>query len=735
MRGKTVRLALCLLSAALCVPAASAQESKLKIGGTTYTKWLWGTQRFDGSLYNFTTVPGEGFGDNGQGSEIELLLSARLSKEVAVSGRIHSRFSQNQWTNFGGFGGSPDPDNDGNPGPCVAGDCGEFDARSNQYVKLRGVTVTLTPGYKWIDSATIGASDWGMFDPFMVGRIRYIDRDNGAGLLFQGSAAERKFTWDGARISLPRLWAGPNFTTGNYNVQDAAYAFQTKFTPNSTVDFGLAAEYVNDIEVDVRDTNIDDGRDVRNRFKNTVFGAKVGLHVWDGKLDARGAYYDSSAESEPAVGAPANFFGISGFSPVPAGKLDDSTFKFNADLNDPFGVGLSFNIEYFDIGAEYVSMMAARRESDVLLTEGSDGAYAFPGPDNAAFGVFGGNETRIGLGGWQGNAQQVATINVDNEFTDFDEPMAESVIGWKGVTIVPTYSTGALDLAAEVTWVDYNTNWQAWGDPSRPILSALFPNNESDAGINSYRNAYAPFQDKETLIGLVRFKYLVDVGSGLEIFGKYKFIDESDKRLNDPRYLPFRAGDCPGGGRACANNANAYNSAGNSTADLYGNPPVDTVGGVSGYRWKPFDSIADDDRDLDYKMIQLGAGYQLTDDLWASLSYERYDIDLKDGNTAFQAYQLHELASGKHEKDKIIVNAKYILAGAEFGMTYEYNTGSFDPDFGSGFITQFATADDARNVGVREGTPGFRGRFGGWNSLVTRDFEQQRLKAFMKVQF
>jgi hypothetical protein len=112
-----------------------------------------------------------------------------------------------------------------------------------------------------------------------------------------------------------------------------------------------------------------------------------------------------------------------------------------------------------------------------------------------------------------------------------------------------------------------------------------------------------------------------------------------------------------------------------------------------------------------------------------------YDVDLEDGNTAFQAYQLHELASGDHTKDKIIVTLKYILAGAEFGFTYEYDTGEFDPDFGSGFVVQFATADDARNVGVREGSPGFRGRFGGWNSLETRDFEQQRVKAFMKVQF
>ncbi len=54
-------------------------------------------------------------------------------------------------------------------------------------------------------------------------------------------------------------------------------------------------------------------------------------------------------------------------------------------MNDPFGVGLSFNFEYFNIGEAYTSVLAARRESDVLLTEGNDSAFAFPGPDNVGF--------------------------------------------------------------------------------------------------------------------------------------------------------------------------------------------------------------------------------------------------------------------------------------------------------------------------------------------------------------
>ncbi|RYZ31354.1 MAG: hypothetical protein EOO72_16965, partial [Myxococcaceae bacterium] len=131
-RKNVVRGACALTVAVGLIPgAAMAQDSgpKLTIGGTTYTKYLWGTQRDQGALYNFTTVPGEGYGDNGIGTELELLLNAKISPQVEVNGRIHSRFNQNFWTNFGGFGGRNPPTN------CTAGDCGEFDPRSNQYIK------------------------------------------------------------------------------------------------------------------------------------------------------------------------------------------------------------------------------------------------------------------------------------------------------------------------------------------------------------------------------------------------------------------------------------------------------------------------------------------------------------------------------------------------------------------------------------------------------------------------
>jgi hypothetical protein len=739
MRSNKTLILLALVAVLVAASFAGAEEFKLNIGGATYTKWLWGNMRTDGSVYNFTTVPGEGYGDNGQGSEVELLLDAKVSRAVEVKARLHSRFNQNEWTNYGGWGGNNPPNTS-----CTGGDCGEMDPRSNQYVKLRGVAVVFTPGYKWIDSATIGANDFGQFDPWVIGRIRYIDRDNASGLLFQGSANRRAFTWDAVRISLPRLWAGPYYNTGIYKGADAAYGLQFKFAPSSAFDFGGIAEYVNDIEVNNKDINWDNGRDYQTRFRNEVFGGKLGWHPTTG-IDARGVFYYSFVDSVP-LGLPGSCggntcdaptaFGINGYSPVIAGKHTDYSYKVNLDFNDPFGSGFSFFVEGFDIGANYASMMAARRESDVLLTEGHDSTWAFPGPSNASYGVFGGNATRIGYGGWDGNAQQVATINVDNEFTDFDEPMAETVIGWKGITVVPTYTSGPFEISGEYSYITYNTNWQAWGDPSRSITNTDYPATELDTGVgHNFRSAYAPFQDKQTNIAVLKGKYVFNAGKGIDFFWKLKYIGETDKRMNDAAYLPFQAGDCPMTGTlGCAGNKRYY-STGNSTGDYYGNPPVITVNGVTGYQWKPFDSLSDDDRDLKYYLVSAGLGYQFTDDLYLSAQYNYYDVDLKDGNTAFQAYNLHEMASGKHIKNQAIVTAKYIIGGASIGFEYQYNYGTFTPDFGTGFVTQYASNDTANNVHVPVGSPGFSGRYGNWNSLSTRNFDQQRIKAWMKVQF
>jgi hypothetical protein len=735
IRNNLVRGAMVLSMAVLAPAVAVAQDApRLTIGGTTYTKWLLGNMREQGSLFNFTTIPGEGYGDNGIGTELELLLNAKLSSRVEINGRIHSRFSQNFWTNFGGFGGTIQRDANGNPIPCVAGNCGEFDPRSNQYIKLRGMALTLRPGYL-VDSAVIGSNDFGQFDPFVIGRIRYIDRDNAYGILLQGSALDRRLTWDATRIALPRLWAGPAFSTGTFHATDAVYGFQTKFTASEMFDVGGIFQYTNDQEVRADDFNVDDGRSMQPRYRNGVGGLKAGVHLgpW---LDLKAAAYTSYSNADVVLTG-RSFNGINAYSPMPGGRRTDQTYMLNGAIADPLEVGLSLNFQLFSIGKDYVSVMASRREADVLLTEGHDGTFALPGPSNAAYGVFNGNPTRIGYGGWTGESQQVPTLNVDNEFTDFDEPFAETVIGWRGATVNPVYSTGSLELSGEYSFITYDQNWQAWGDPSRSLNDTQYPGTDLDTGVgHNFRSAFQPFQDKRTHIVALRGKYTVDVANGIELFGRLKYIHESDKRMNDPRFLPYQAGACPGGGVACDNTLTNEYSEGNSTSGLFGNPGVITnEQGETGYQWKPFDNIADDDRVLNYAAFSFGAGYQFTDDLYVSATYSKFVADLLDGNTAFQAYNLHEMASGRHDKNALSLRARYIVSGVEFGMEGQYMFGTFTPDFGDGFVAVTADEETSRNHGVAVGSRGFRNRFTGWNSLEERNFEHMRLKAFMKAQF
>jgi hypothetical protein len=392
-------------------------------------------------------------------------------------------------------------------------------------------------------------------------------------------------------------------------------------------------------------------------------------------------------------------------------------------------------------------LFAIRREGDVLLTEGFDGAFVFPGPDNTRFGVFGGSDhpvpgfpTRIeiGYGGYTGEMVQVPTIGnqTDNNFTDFDEQPAGSIIGWKGFTIRPTYGTGTLDITGEYSYIGNNTNWQAWDDINRSLTDTNFPTEETDAGVYSVRSSYIPFRDdKTTQIAVAKVRK--SFSNGVEVFGKYKHISDKDNRMNDALFLPFQPGDCPGNGIPCNNNRNFYNpAAGFSSADIYFNPPVITVNGVTGYQWKPFDSLSDDDRDMSYNMVNFGVGKQLTQDLYASGLYEYYWVDLQDGNTAWQAYNLQSMASGKHHKNRLIFRGRYVLPGLpEAGFEYNYNWGNFEPDFGGGFVPQIADENIARDHNVAVGSLGFMGRFTGWNSLERRTFSQQRLKVYLKIIF
>ena len=93
------------------------------------------------------------------------------------------------------------------------------------------------------------------------------------------------------------------------------------------------------------------------------------------------------------------------------------------------------------------------------------------------------------------------------------------------------------------------------------------------------------------------------------------------------------------------------------------------------------------------------------------------------------------MVSGKTQKNILAAKLSYTLGGAEVGFEYEYIWGTFKPDFGDGFVVQYASAGQAKDHGLPVNSPGWANIYGGWNSLLDRDFSQQRIKAWLKVRF
>ncbi len=117
-------------------------------------KFLWGTNRLGTALYNYAAIPGEGLGDSGQGTQLELFLNGKVGRKIQFKASMQSRFYKNFWTNAGGYGhfcgGTVFDPND----PACLNS--EFDPRSNQVIKLRNASMTISPGYSWLDRAV----DW-----------------------------------------------------------------------------------------------------------------------------------------------------------------------------------------------------------------------------------------------------------------------------------------------------------------------------------------------------------------------------------------------------------------------------------------------------------------------------------------------------------------------------------------------------------------------------------------------
>lgn len=530
---------------------ARADIANFDLGGKIYTKYLFWNNDSQGLLNwgnpfwpDEYSLGGQA-GDNGIGSEFELTIKGRVSRYVEAGGRIKSRFGtlwHDWWEN-----GNQEYDFANTSGESLGMDHAE-------YMKLRGYWIRFAPPIPTVEWVTFGSSDMGMFNEWTIGRVRYIDRDNGKGLFVLGSVFDDQLRYHTAIIALPRLWVGPNWSTGigdsaletdPFYSQDYAYGLRLDIAPEAVdwMRFIVIGTITHDMEFDLADP---DARgtyypDCTDELGNPVPGCEK-----DHDVDWATRYFSSNTTLEWIV-EPLDWLYIdilgaasvsrvnddyaanhvvenNGFSPIVTDDVHDFALRARVLADDPFDVGVSFKFEYFNIGEDYNAIFGARREADVLLTDGF---------------IEGG---------------QLPTLNIANEFVDFDEDWVETCIGWHGATFIVQFQESAFDLELEGTYLTYNTNAQLRATQDNPWLlqsgqtdQMIYPtflhtdgypdtdfwdyaNRPEDDRGRDPRSIYHVNQDRWSTIAVLKAGYLLDIGRGLDIRFKFKYIRDQDDR-------------------------------------------------------------------------------------------------------------------------------------------------------------------------------------------------------------
>ncbi|MBN2358325.1 MAG: hypothetical protein JXR83_02670 [Deltaproteobacteria bacterium] len=586
------------------LPPPQPPEMKLEWKGDTYTKFMFRNNQSNGCVTWGNPHPlGDNFsGENGICSELGLTVNGHVSRAVEVGARLQTRYGQ-EWADWWENGDRR----------TVLDTTGESLGMNHAaYLQLRGVYVQVAPPIPTVRFVRIGQSDLSQYNAFTVGKVRYIDRFNAAGVFLNGDLWGYA-GYELARVSLPKLWASANWNTGiddplidnPFWTRDAAYVVKLTGSPLDAVDLRFVTSAILDEEADVDDP---DALGSTNQIdpKDGVVQTNLRYTNVDSTLEAETTLFDfwhlkaigGVSYQKPDPGLVFNAVsGNQGLSPVVMKESWGYAAVVRSELFDPLEIGLDLKLEYFNIGEDWTATMGARRESDVLLTDGF---------------VEGG---------------QLPTLNIANEFQDFTEPFYESIIGWHGITALLGYSIWDLTASLEGTYLDYNSDRQD-RDVDGVYPDFLFTDGMTDTDYYNFantndrgrdpRSVYRRNQARHTVISALKAAYELDLLGGITINGKGKYIWDVDQR--DQNLAP------------------------DPTADDYTGHLLTGAVGVSGVLTEH---------------LTLGTGYQL--DYWI----ERH----RSGDVVAGAADYPDYTTMKH---KVHAQISYYLEGLTFAYRIEY---------------------------------------------------------------
>ena len=538
-----------LVAVVLCFATitASAELVNFDLSGGIYTKWLYRNNDSQGILnWGNPFWPDNMSGDNGVGSEFELGIKGRVGDHVEAGVRIKSRFGmrwQDWWEN-----GDIKYDAENTSGESLG-------MNRAAYMKLRGYWVRANLPIPFVESILVGSSDLGMFNAWSIGKVRYIDRDNGKGVFIKGAFHDEYLTYHLAFIALPKLYVGPYWSTGvgdplirnPFYSNDWAYGLKLESLPYDGVRLTLVGTLTQDSEVDLTDPDAQGSKypdckdelgnavggcakngavDTFTRYSNAVVTLEAQVDTFDfASFNLIAGFSYSALDHHFAANGvalnegvfplvyPVNFVGGDPSNAVES--VDDlfGTFvKFRTEIFELGTDALSLKLEYFNVDQHFTSIFGARREDDVLLTDG------------------------FMEGG------QLPSMNLANEFVDFDEEWYETIIGWHGGTALLEVHAGMLELSVEGTFLTYNTNSQD-RDVDYTYPTFLHSEGFTDTDLYDYanvldrgrdpRSVFRRNQDRMSAITVLRAELNTGAGKGLVIGAKGKFIWDSDKRSDD----------------------------------------------------------------------------------------------------------------------------------------------------------------------------------------------------------